>query len=366
MCSNQMVCHIFLSQLFIANILIFASAESDTASKEIKVKQMIESAGCPFVNVNQFLSRYVCRLPGYQANEIPKGSSEPAQIVVNLFSAVVLEVNERENRLRLKLSQFLQWFDPGIKLSKTKKPDKMGIVWLPQKNIDRIWHPDLDMYTENLEEWKSLHEPNVYRKLVILINPDTKGPKKPGDIQEIDSKNVNYNETLLQKDSITQLGGLKAWKATIRCVFDFDKYPFDVQRCKFIQFGNEGMELDCKPAGNRMEWKQKLGGFHVDIQNVGKQGNDSVGFEIILERSVEPYFYQYYIPSMAIVFVSQISFIIPLNAIPGRVALVATQFLTLVNIFIHQTVSLCEFSIKELKPVSLFDFIILYLHFLMF
>ena len=339
MCLIQMARHTSVIKIVLIDFLMFACANSNIASNEIKMKQMIETAGCPYVGVDQFLARHVCILPGYQAHEIPTIENGPAQIVVNLFSAVLLEVKERENRLTLKMSQFLQWFDPRIRLSKHKKPDKMGIVWLSQKNIDRIWHPDLDMYTENLEEWKSLHEPNVYRKLVVLTNPNSKTTEKPKAKMESDNFNVNDTENLLSQDTMTQLGGLKAWKATIRCVFDFSSYPFDTQRCKFIQFGNEGMELTCKPAGNRMEWKQKIGGRYVEIADVGKHNNDSIGFDIILERAVEPYLYRYYIPSMAIVFVSQISFIIPLNAIPGRVALVATQFLTLVNIFIHQIVS---------------------------
>ena len=339
---------IFMSQIVLLNVLIFTNASSSPASNEIKIKQMIETSGCPFVSVDQFLARHVCILPGYDATEIPRIESDSAQIVVNLFSAVVLEVKERENRLTLKISQFLQWVDPRVKLSKNTKPDKMGIVWLSQKNIDRIWHPDLDMYTENLEEWKSLHEPNVYRKLVVLLSPSAKSTEQHTRNVEGDKLKGNDTKSSSSQETMTQLGGLKAWKATIRCVFDFGSYPFDIQRCKFVQFGNDGMELACKVAGNRMEWKQKIGGSYVEIQTVGKHNNDSIGFEIILERALEPYVYQYYIPSMAIAFVSQISFIIPLHAIPGRVALVATQFLTLVNIFIHQIVSTFSIFINQI------------------
>ena len=64
-----------------------------------------------------------------------------------------------------------------------------------------------------------------------------------------------------------------------------------------------------------------------------------VGFEIRLKRILSPFIYRYYLPCGAIVMVSQISFIIPLTAIPGRVALVVTQFLTLTNLFIHQMVN---------------------------
>ena len=41
----------------------------------------------------------------------------------------------------------------------------------------------------------------------------------------------------------------------------------------------------------------------------------------------------------AIVVVSIMGFIIPASAIPGRVALLVTQFLTLINLFIYQMVS---------------------------
>ena len=44
-------------------------------------------------------------------------------------------------------------------------------------------------------------------------------------------------------------------------------------------------------------------------------------------------------PCIAIVIATSFSFIIPLSAIPGRVALIVTQFLTLTNIFINQMVS---------------------------
>ena len=61
-------------------------------------------------------------------------------------------------------------------------------------------------------------------------------------------------------------------------------------------------------------------------------------FDVRVKRQISQYIFQYYIPSITIVIASSVSFIIPLSAIPGRVALVVTQFLTLTNIFIHQMV----------------------------
>ena len=64
-----------------------------------------------------------------------------------------------------------------------------------------------------------------------------------------------------------------------------------------------------------------------------------IGLDIHIERTLRPYVLKYYIPCITIVVISQISFIIPLEALPGRVALGVTQFLTLMSLFIQQMVS---------------------------
>ena len=63
-------------------------------------------------------------------------------------------------------------------------------------------------------------------------------------------------------------------------------------------------------------------------------GNFSLGgFEMQLSRYVSTYIITYYIPSTLFVIVSWISFLIPSDVIPGRMALLVTLFLVLVNIF---------------------------------
>ena len=71
-----------------------------------------------------------------------------------------------------------------------------------------------------------------------------------------------------------------------------------------------------------------------------KHGNDMVGFNIQMFRGIQPFILEFYLPCIAIVLVSQISFVIPLTALPGRVALLVTQFLTLTNLFIHAMVKI--------------------------
>ena len=67
-------------------------------------------------------------------------------------------------------------------------------------------------------------------------------------------------------------------------------------------------------------------------------GNFSLaGFELVLQRYVSTYIITYYLPSGLFVIVSWISFLIPMDVIPGRMALLVTLFLVLVNIFNNVT-----------------------------
>ena len=85
-------------------------------------------------------------------------------------------------------------------------------------------------------------------------------------------------------------------------------------------------------------------GFNVTISFHNE--SNGIGFDIELKRIVLPYTLQYHLPCCCIVMVSFISFIVPLSALPGRVGLMVTQFLTLTNIFIHQMVSIEVFIAK--------------------
>ena len=319
------------------SLIIIAASGSKEANA--KTKQMVEEAGCPFVSPKQLLVRNVCLLPDYQTNELPNYKEGKTNVEITIHKAFVLEVEEMRNRITFKIVQFMQWCDPRIKTNYSAIGDPSGMIWLTQKNIAKIWHPELDMYTEDLEEWKSLYDPSLYRKVVVLPSFDVDNVvdyiKEGDDDQE---EPYDYNDKRIE-DTITHLGALKAWRATIHCIFDFSLYPLDTQHCTFVQFGINGMNITLQSSGSTLQRKQEAGGFHVSIENIGNFDTESIGFNVTLHRIVQPYIYQYYLPCIAIVVVSQVSFIIPLSAIPGRVALVATQFLTLTNIFIHQIVS---------------------------
>ena len=56
------------------------------------------------------------------------------------------------------------------------------------------------------------------------------------------------------------------------------------------------------------------------------------GFTLILERSPTPFFMNIYLPTALLTVSSFIGFLIPVEVVPGRMALLVTTFLMLVNI----------------------------------
>ena len=73
-------------------------------------------------------------------------------------------------------------------------------------------------------------------------------------------------------------------------------------------------------------------------------GNNTIGIRIRMERLTDSHFMKYYVPCMGIVLISEIGFVIPVTAIPGRIGLLVTQFLSLINLFIHQMVIFSNLS----------------------
>ena len=311
--------------LFIIILITLENIANADNEIENVMKQKINEAGCPFVAENQLIERNVCLLPDYASNESPKTNSGVTSISIYLLHVYILEVEEQKNQLTLEILQYIDWKEPRIRANFTSAHTKNKIK-VSTKNFKKIWHPDLDIYTKDLKDWKSLYDPFLYQEMYIYNTP---------------------NETFLK------LSALKGWKAKIFCKFDFSSFPFDTQKCAFRQFGssqNLQLKSNCRETPTKLE--NKPAGFSVFLISAGQYCEQNknltnleglpwidVGFNITLERIIQPYLYQYYFPCIAIVVVSQISFMIPVSATPGRIALVVTQFLTLTNIFIHQMVS---------------------------
>ena len=125
-------------------------------------------------------------------------------------------------------------------------------------------------------------------------------------------------------------------KTTIYCKFKYGFYPMDTQKC-FVRIGGDSDQaifvLNDEKKNYHMPTSYSAVGLNMDIsffEENNDDGKQSVGFKVEMSRLISPFMMKYYIPCIAIVLVSEIGFLVPLSAIPGRVALLVTQFLTLI------------------------------------
>ena len=148
---------------------------------------------------------------------------------------------------------------------------------------------------------------------------------------------------------------------------EFQNYPMDKQKCEFrlgSHSPNYKFYLHDPDGSYHKPYQDENADYVMDIRffdedrarNINKKG---LGFKIEMDRKIKSYLLRYYLTSSAIVLASLVSFIIPIDVIPGRIGLIVTLFLTLTNIFIAQMVSKLGFlwfnTIKASLVLQLFN-----------
>jgi hypothetical protein len=217
----------------------------------------------------------------------------------------------------------MRWTDPEIKAKFIDSRFIESGFSLSLAMADEIWIPDFYLY--NVSDYKSFKDSIQITRLRVLSG-----------------NAFNDNQTIV--------GYRMEAKAMIYCGFYLSRYPLDHQECLF-RFGSQVNDIrfvlfDVSNTFHQ-ETKYQAVEFEIDIAFSEDSPNEidpttPVGFNIGMDRVISPYIFKCYLPCFAIVAASSISFIIPLSAIPGRVALMVTQFLTLTNLFIYQMVYLSQ------------------------
>ena len=301
------------------------SADFNLTSQEWK-KKVIEDAGCPFIEEKQMLVRHVCLMPNYQRTEFPFVSESNRYITIELREVTTLHMDEDKNKLSLHIEQFYSWCDSRISANFSNTDSifisdgYLPIIKLSLQNAEKIWHPNLDIQTRDLLDWDSLHQPDVFKAMFI------------SSLRSVGKECENS----------LAVHAMKEWKATIYCKLDFTAFPFDVHNCSFIQelaptskaaFKLKYLDtLELEGEARGYSFKTSLIG--IFDENISGNGTDEIGFNITLKRILSPYIYQYFLPSIACVLTTQVSFMIPLESITGRVSLIVTVLLALINILI--------------------------------
>ena len=251
-----------------------------------------------------------------------------ATIYTTINRRHIRAINDNANTITLDISLTMMWMDYKIY---THDPDfsvggnrlfTSGSNEITIENSKKIWKPDLPVH--NLYDFKAFIDSLRMVSLKVL--------------------SVNHLD-----DNLCIAGPMVKYeieaKITIYCEFDFSNYPMDHSDCK-LRFGGQRSDIKFTlydPVNS--SHGEQLSEIS-DLKMVVRVAEDTdsiptkykIGLDISLQRQIKSYLLKYYLPCIIITLVSQCSFLIPLEALPGRVALVVTQLLTLTSLFIHQMV----------------------------
>ena len=255
----------------------------------------------------------------------------PETGITKVYSTVerqrVRNVDAREESVSIDFTLVMRWLDPNINTNFTDKERAKGGITLDEKKANMIWNPDLYIFNP-----KSFDEQDFRIKSFKILTGN--------EFSQVDNRTPS--QTRREKTTVEYSIEIKT---TVYCKFYHRAYPVDTQMCN-VTFGSKSLEaiFHLYDPNNTFHqvYKYEAVCFDMEITFFDEghaDGKNTIGFHIKMERIIQPFIWKYYIPCIAIVLVSGLSFIIPLSAIPGRVALLVTQFLSLINLFIFQMVS---------------------------
>ena len=131
---------------------------------------------------------------------------------------------------------------------------------------------------------------------------------------------------------------------TISCQMDLSNYPFDSHQCllRMSSYYSSEETVNCTSDYHFDKGRQRSLQHLIDIVPLPSNyrtfmyfglGYTTCGVNIILVRRRTQIFFQVYLTSALLVIVSWTSFIIKPDVVPGRLGLLVTIFLVLINIF---------------------------------
>lgn len=267
----------------------------------------------------------VCLPKEYSKFELPtKGGLNIIRVTIEISE--VLRINDKDYSITFACYFNVQWLEKRISLGPEFGREQAG------PGVNTTGNPDI-IVPMNLEFVKDLWLPNIF-----IYNLKTY--KVIDVLNKLAGLWIGGDRTVLYS---------QATHITFICPMRFDKFPLDTQRCKFqvgsysyddtiMRFITEVAGYSPSKGGNSIALDYAINIMPLKRSDSvflgGSLGNFSLaGFEMVLHRYVSTYIITYYLPSGLFVIVSWISFLIPMDVIPGRMALLVTLFLVLVNIF---------------------------------
>jgi len=238
----------------------------------------------------------------------------------------ISNINDKEQSMMVHMYFAVMWLEPRLVINESAveweedRTGPSGEVNESPETLKYLWYPELEIY--GLETFG--------RQRVL---------KEMSGVRMGKNKTINY-----------ELGV----RVTISCRMVFDDYPLDDHSCQF-QVGSYYDTIEtvtCKSYYIYDQERQRsLQHFiqiedlpqHFSIVDLPSGSYASCGFQVRIQRKQMQFVVQVYLPSFMFVIVSWVSFLVKPEVVPGRMAMLVTLFLVLINIFN---------SVREGAPIS--------------
>ena len=234
------------------------------------------------------------------------------------------DIDSKKQTISFGVRLTMRWWDSRIKSSLFNQESKKDGIILRPASVKKIWTPDLIVQDQtsikSRDKWISLVSAKVLPK-------------------------TQFNEFQGQNSSEANIEATYLIKTTVFCDFDHSRYPLDRHECRvtFASSSSDAILIRSSSDGDYdKDMKYSTSTFEVEASffddGQHDSGRNTIGLHYVLTHSITPYIFKYYIPCVGIVTISMMGFTMPLTALPERVALLVTQFLTLTELFIHEMV----------------------------
>ena len=326
-----------LLKILIITIVIAFGENNNVQAKEVNSLNQQNRYNCnetesweTLQHSNKAINR-VCIRKDYQNNEPPMKRSLTPLLVLD-HETKLSDINEKGKALELDIKMTLICEDARIK---SEFDDYMDFHRLPpilKHGTSLIWVPSTQI--GNLKFLQFLDDPIKFSWVLLF-------PSNPEMVM------FSLNTTLIQ--------AFIEWHVTVSCDFDFSNYPFDDQSCGFrMMLYDSKITYYEMPFGAKLQLSKNATQTHgFDVTKIMVPTTQETmpgtvleygkfGYDLKIKRIIRPFIYQYFLPCGSIVVAACLSFIVPISATPGRIALVVTQFLTLTNLFINQKVRMVK------------------------
>eukprot|EP00057_Strongylocentrotus_purpuratus_P011832 XP_011666306.1 PREDICTED: glycine receptor subunit alpha-4 [Strongylocentrotus purpuratus] len=267
--------------------------------------EITESLNCTAQDAEERLvsSLYNELLDGYDSRVRPCVNGDAVHVFLDVFLASLDGIDEKHLDYSITATIHQRWHDPRLTFN--------GTTTLPPTAylVDRVWHPNIVIGNAKEVLLHHISDTNQY------VTVDWDG-----------------NVTLVQRLSVK-----------LSCAMDFHRFPMDTQKCNMDlqSFGLTTSDLVLLWGAQKLEFHShhmRLPQYYmtgVDFFDCTEQRYNGifscVRAQFTLERTLGYYMLQAFIPSIALVMVSWVTFWIDVRASPARVGLGVTIILSVIS-----------------------------------